>query len=60
MEAVNSSGVFQIHGTGIPKPVTTFEEAGFPDYILTTIKAQGFTEPSAIQGQAWPMALSGL
>ena len=49
----------QIQGRGIPRPVTTFEEAGFPDYILKTIKAQGFTAPSPIQCQAWPMALSG-
>ncbi|KAG8937287.1 ATP-dependent RNA helicase dbp2 [Tulasnella sp. 418] len=49
----------KIFGHGIPKPVTTFEEAGFPDYILSTIKAQGFTSPSPIQCQAWPMALSG-
>jgi ATP-dependent RNA helicase DDX5/DBP2 len=51
--------IFQVQGQGIPRPVTTFEEAGFPDYILTTIKAQGFTAPSPIQCQAWPMALSG-
>jgi len=49
----------KVQGQGIPRPVTTFEEAGFPDYILTTIKAQGFTAPSPIQCQAWPMALSG-
>ncbi|KAF8331477.1 P-loop containing nucleoside triphosphate hydrolase protein [Cantharellus anzutake] len=46
-------------GTEIPRPVTSFEEAGFPDYIMASIKAQGFKEPSAIQCQAWPMALSG-
>ncbi|KDN50561.1 hypothetical protein RSAG8_01059, partial [Rhizoctonia solani AG-8 WAC10335] len=49
----------KVQGRDIPRPVTTFEEAGFPDYILTTIKAQGFTSPSPIQCQAWPMALSG-
>ena len=49
----------QVSGRNIPRPVTTFEEAGFPDYILSTIKAQGFTSPSPIQCQAWPMALTG-
>ncbi|CAE6456215.1 unnamed protein product [Rhizoctonia solani] len=49
----------KVQGRDIPRPVTTFEEAGFPDYILSTIKAQGFTSPSPIQCQAWPMALSG-
>ncbi|KAF5375581.1 hypothetical protein D9757_008530 [Collybiopsis confluens] len=46
-------------GRGIPRPVTTFEEAGFPEYLLTSIRAQGFKEPTPIQCQAWPMALSG-
>lgn len=46
-------------GKNIPKPVETFEEAGWPDYILSTIKRAGFTAPSPIQSQAWPMALSG-
>lgn len=49
----------KVFGNGVPKPVASFEECGFPDYILTTIKAQGFSEPSAIQSQGWPMALSG-
>ena len=51
--------VLQVFGRGIPRPVSTFEEAGFPDYILKSIYAQGFTEPSPIQCQAWTMPLSG-
>ncbi|WVF65366.1 ATP-dependent RNA helicase DBP2-A [Kwoniella sp. CBS 6097] len=49
----------KIQGQNIPRPITTFEEAGFPDYILSEIREMGFTAPSAIQCQAWPMALSG-
>lgn len=49
----------KIQGQGIPKPVTSFDEAGFPDYILSEISKMGFKEPSPIQCQAWPMALSG-
>jgi ATP-dependent RNA helicase DDX5/DBP2 len=48
-----------IHGTNIPRPITTFDEAGFPEYVMSEIRAMGFTAPSAIQCQAWPMALSG-
>ena len=48
-----------VQGNNIPRPISSFDEAGFPDYILTEIKASGFTAPSAIQCQAWPMALSG-
>lgn len=48
-----------IYGSNVPKPITGFLEAGFPDYILTEIKRAGFAKPSPIQCQAWPMALSG-
>jgi ATP-dependent RNA helicase DDX5/DBP2 len=49
----------QVQGRDIPRPVTAFDEIGFPDYLMTTIKAQGFPAPTSIQCQAWPMALSG-
>ena len=48
-----------VSGPSVPKPITGFLEAGFPDYILTEIKKAGFAKPSPIQCQAWPMALSG-
>lgn len=48
-----------LKGHDIPKPVTTFDEAGFPSYVLKEVKAQGFEAPTAIQAQGWPMALSG-
>jgi ATP-dependent RNA helicase DDX5/DBP2 len=43
----------------VPRPVTSFDEMSFPDYLMGTIKAQGFPAPTAIQCQSWPMALSG-
>ncbi|KAK7681145.1 ATP-dependent RNA helicase dbp2 [Cerrena zonata] len=46
-------------GKDIPKPITSFDEAGFPDYVLKEVKQQGFPKPTAIQCQGWPMALSG-
>ncbi|KAL8280179.1 hypothetical protein RQP46_007509 [Phenoliferia psychrophenolica] len=49
----------QVTGRNIPKPVTNFDEMGFPSYIMDEIKRAGFTKPSPIQCQAWPMALSG-
>lgn len=48
-----------VKGTDIPKPVETFDEAGFPNYVLKEIKQQGFPNPTSIQSQGWPMALSG-
>ncbi|KAL1589624.1 ATP-dependent RNA helicase dbp2 [Cladosporium halotolerans] len=46
-------------GNDIPRPVETFDEAGFPGYVMNEVKAQGFAKPTAIQSQGWPMALSG-
>jgi len=45
----------------IPNPVWTFDE-GFLHYpeILSELKRAGFTKPSPIQMQGWPIALQGL
>lgn len=48
-----------VNGKDIPKPVETFDEANFPGYVLKEVKQQGFDNPTAIQSQGWPMALSG-
>ncbi|PSC72623.1 DEAD-box ATP-dependent RNA helicase 20 [Micractinium conductrix] len=48
-----------VTGEGVPKPVTTFEEASFPEYVLAEVTRAGFKEPSPIQAQGWPMALLG-
>ncbi|AMD19705.1 HCL446Cp [Eremothecium sinecaudum] len=48
-----------IIGHDVPKPIRTFDEAGFPEYVLREVKDEGFEKPTAIQCQGWPMALSG-
>ena len=48
-----------VTGDNVPKPTTIFEEASFPEYVLTEIERCGFAEPTPIQGQSWPVALSG-
>ncbi|XP_050534532.1 probable ATP-dependent RNA helicase DDX5 isoform X2 [Daktulosphaira vitifoliae] len=48
-----------LKGENIPKPIFKFEESGFPEIILKELRNQGFVEPTAIQGQGWPIALSG-
>lgn len=48
-----------VQGRDVPKPVTSFDEAGFPGYVMNEVKAQGFEKPTSIQAQGWPMALSG-
>ncbi|AAW43961.1 p68-like protein, putative [Cryptococcus deneoformans JEC21] len=59
VEAFRAEKEMKIQGKNVPRPITTFEEAGFPDYIMSEIRRMGFTAPSSIQCQAWPMALSG-
>lgn len=42
-----------------PKPVTSFEEVGFPEYMTRSLYEAGFKAPTPIQAQGWPVALSG-
>jgi len=49
----------RLTGENIPRPVYSFQEANFPDYLLAEVAKAGFTSPTAIQMQGWPMALSG-
>ncbi|KAI0049001.1 DEAD-domain-containing protein [Auriscalpium vulgare] len=59
IEEFRNTHEIRVQGRGIPRPVSSFDEVGFPDYLMTSIKAQGFPSPTPIQCQAWPMALSG-
>ncbi|PTB65173.1 P-loop containing nucleoside triphosphate hydrolase protein [Trichoderma citrinoviride] len=59
VEAFRRKHQMTIAGRDVPKPVETFDEAGFPRYVMDEVKAQGFPAPTAIQSQGWPMALSG-
>lgn len=36
-----------LQGTNKPSPVTTFDEAGFPGYVMNEVKAQGFAAPES-------------
>jgi len=46
-------------GSAINRPVETFMEANFPQYILKVLANAGFEKPTPIQSQGWPMAMSG-
>ncbi|XP_061416767.1 probable ATP-dependent RNA helicase DDX17 isoform X1 [Lethenteron reissneri] len=48
-----------VKGQSCPKPVFNFEEASFPSYVMDVIKQLNFKEPTPIQAQGWPLALSG-
>ncbi|XP_002731189.1 putative ATP-dependent RNA helicase DDX5 [Saccoglossus kowalevskii] len=59
LEAFQNEKQITTKGRGVPKPVFHFGECSFPDYILATVKRNNFKEPTAIQAQGWPMALTG-
>lgn len=44
-------------GGDVPAPFMTFEDTGFPPEILREIQFAGFTSPTPIQAQTWPIAL---
>jgi ATP-dependent RNA helicase DDX5/DBP2 len=48
-----------VQGEGVPKPCLTFEEASMPQYVLDEVLKCGFSSPTPIQSQGWPMALLG-
>jgi ATP-dependent RNA helicase DDX5/DBP2 len=48
-----------VSGRDIPKPIKTFEQASFPDYIMSEVTKNNFSAPTPIQSQGWPIALKG-
>lgn len=48
-----------LNGVNIPKPMINFSDSLFPQQITELFKKNGFEKPTAIQGQGWPMALTG-
>ncbi|XP_053325935.1 probable ATP-dependent RNA helicase DDX17 [Spea bombifrons] len=48
-----------VRGANCPKPVYTFAQASFPQYVMDVLMDQRFKEPTPIQCQGFPLALSG-
>ncbi|KAI5650999.1 hypothetical protein M9H77_37004 [Catharanthus roseus] len=44
-------------GDNVPAPFMTFEATGFPPEILHELHFAGFSTPTPIQAQTWPIAL---
>jgi ATP-dependent RNA helicase DDX5/DBP2 len=40
-------------------PMTSFENTPFPPSIINALYSEGFTAPTPIQAQSWPIALAG-
>ncbi|OMO69495.1 hypothetical protein COLO4_29040 [Corchorus olitorius] len=46
-----------VTGAEVPPPFTSFESTGFPPEILREVQNAGFSAPTPIQAQSWPIAL---
>lgn len=46
-------------GGGLPHPIRQWSESKLPSEILKTVEMLGYTQPTAIQRQAIPLALEG-
>ena len=57
--AIRKEHSIRIIGGKCPNPVKSFLQASFPQYMLDTLKSAGYTAPTAIQRQGWPVAMSG-
>lgn len=59
VEAWRKKHEMVITGNSCPQPVETFAECNFPQQFLQKFTQLGFTAPTPIQSQGWPMALTG-
>ncbi|KAJ8363561.1 hypothetical protein SKAU_G00123920 [Synaphobranchus kaupii] len=59
VEQYRRSKEVTVKGRDCPNPMLKFHEASFPTYVMDVITKQNFTEPTPIQAQGWPLALSG-
>uniref|UniRef100_A0A674MH13 RNA helicase n=1 Tax=Takifugu rubripes TaxID=31033 RepID=A0A674MH13_TAKRU len=59
MEEFRRKKEITIRGSGCPKAILAFHQAQFPQYVIDVLVQQNFKEPTAIQSQGFPVALSG-
>ncbi|XP_068607519.1 probable ATP-dependent RNA helicase DDX17 isoform X2 [Brachionichthys hirsutus] len=59
MEEFRRKKEITIRGSGCSKAITQFHQAQFPQYVMDVLVQQNFKEPTAIQAQGFPVALSG-
>ncbi|GMH14376.1 hypothetical protein Nepgr_016217 [Nepenthes gracilis] len=58
-EAYRRRHEISVIGDNMPQPFTSFEVTGFPSEILREVHQAGFSAPTPIQAQSWPIALQG-
>ncbi|KAI4320479.1 hypothetical protein MLD38_033956 [Melastoma candidum] len=58
-EAYRRRHEITVLGGDVPAPFTSFETAGFLSEIVGEVLKAGFSAPTPIQAQSWPIALQG-
>ncbi|CAN4093656.1 unnamed protein product [Withania somnifera] len=48
-----------VMGSNVPAPLISFQASGFPSEIVREMHQAGFSAPTPIQAQSWPIALQG-
>ncbi|KAM8724411.1 putative ATP-dependent RNA helicase DDX5 isoform 1-T1 [Acanthopagrus schlegelii] len=59
VEQYRRAKTITVKGRECPNPIAKFHEASFPSYVMDVINKMNWTEPTPIQAQGWPLALSG-
>lgn len=59
VDSFRQSHQITVSGNACPAPIQTFEETHFPESVMKEMQRQAFTQPTPIQSQGWPIALTG-
>ncbi|KAB7501937.1 putative ATP-dependent RNA helicase DDX17 [Armadillidium nasatum] len=59
VECYRNEKMITLRGKGIPNPIQFFSDYDFPDYVMAEVRRQCYDTPTPIQGQGWPISLSG-
>lgn len=59
VDAYRTKHEMKVTNGGTIKPIRTFAESGFPQSIKGFFAAKGFTTPTPVQAQCWPLVMSG-
>lgn len=57
-ESYRSKHEITVSGVDVPAPITSFEGSAIPSEILREVRQAGFSVPTPIQAQSWPIALN--
>ncbi|KAM0901286.1 hypothetical protein ACQ4PT_020104 [Festuca glaucescens] len=59
VDAYRAKHEITVIGNEKPAPFMSFQSTGFPAEILREVQQAGFSAPSPIQAQSWPISLKG-